>query len=49
MGGGGKVKRDTVDIVQEHEILNFISVPAGTTLKGDKTNNDIDKMEQRFT
>ena len=32
-----------IDILQEHEILTFISVPAGTALKGDKTNDDIDK------
>ena len=29
---GISCKTNTVDIFQEHKILNFISVPAGTTL-----------------
>ena len=43
---------NTSDILQEHEILNFISVPAGATLmtlifsvpgEGDKTSDDTDR------
>ena len=43
---------DTSDILQKHEILNFISVPAGETLmtfilsvtgQGDKTSDDNDR------
>ena len=48
-------KTNTVDIFQEQEILNFMSVPAGTTLmtvvfsgQDDKTKDDIDKNRTKI-
>ena len=52
---GINCKTNTVDIFQEQEILNFISVPAGTTLmtvvfsgQDDKTKDDIDKNRTKI-
>ena len=53
---GLNCKKNTVKILQDHEILNFISVPTGTTLmtvifsvRVTKPTMILTKMEQRVT